>query len=173
MTPEFSRPIRIDTIGETPRSIAIAAEAAEREALARRFMLVSIGGLEAEAEVRRDGEIIFVEGRLRAEVAQSCVASGEPLPASIDAPFILRFVPEERLDAAEEIELSEEDCDTLAYAGGAIDLGEAVAETLALTLDPFPRGPDADAALKAAGVLDESDAGPFAALKGLRDRLGK
>jgi len=173
MTPEFSRPIRIDTIGESPRPIEIMADPAEREALARRFALVSIGRLEAEAQLRREGEMLFAEGRLRAEVVQSCVASGEPLPASIDAAFLLRFVPEDSLDAAEEVELSEEDCDTLTYAGGAIDLGEAAAETLALALDPYPRGPDADAALKAAGVLDESDAGPFAALKGLREKLGK
>lgn len=173
MSPEFSRLVRLDSIGEAPRGIAITAEPAEREALARRFALVSIHRLEAEIEIRRDGEALFVEGRLRAEVVQSCVASGEPLPASLDAPFSLRFIPEESLDAADEIELSETDCDTLTYAGGAVDLGEATAETLALTLDPFPRGPDADAALKAAGVLDESEAGPFAALKALREKLGK
>jgi uncharacterized metal-binding protein YceD (DUF177 family) len=108
-------------------------------------------------------------------VVQSCVATGESLPATLDVPFRLRFVPEDDASAAEEIELSEEDCDTLTYAGGAVDLGEAAAETLALALDPFPRGPDADAALKAAGVVgeDEAEVGPFAALKGLRDKLGK
>ena len=56
----------------------------------------------------------------------------------------------------------------------ATDLG-AVAETLALSLDPFPRAPDADAVLRAAGVLSEDEAvtGPFAALKGLKDKLSK
>ena len=60
--------------------------------------------------------------------------------------------------------------DEVAYSGGAIDVGEAVAQTLALALDPYPRAPNADAALQAAGITDEADLGPFAALKGL---LGK
>jgi uncharacterized protein YutE (UPF0331/DUF86 family) len=61
--------------------------------------------------------------------------------------------------------------DTVFYSGGAIDLGEAAAETLALALDPFPRSPAAAAALKEAGVLSEEEAGPFGALAGLRDKL--
>jgi uncharacterized metal-binding protein YceD (DUF177 family) len=173
MTPEFSRPVRLDEIGEAPRSIAVSADPAECQALARRFALVSIAKLEAEGLVHRDGETVHVAGRLRAEAVQSCVATGDPLPATLDVPFILRFVPEEKADLPEEVELSEDDCDTLTYADSAIDLGEAAAETLALSLDPFPRSPDADEALKAAGVVDETEVGPFAALKALKDRLGK
>lgn len=172
MTPEFSRPIRLDTIGGTPRPITIEASEEERAALARRFVLVELGRLEATGTVHRDGETVLVEGRLRAEATQSCVASGEPVGATIDTPFNLRFVPEES-ELPEELELRAEDCDTLTYAGGAIDLGEAVAETLAVSLDPYPRSPDAEAALKAAGVVPEDEAGPFAALKALRDKLGK
>ena len=43
---------------------------------------------------------------------------------------------------------------------------------MALGLDPFPRGPNAAAALKAAGVLSEEEAkpaGPFAGLKAKLD----
>lgn len=80
-------------------------------------------------------------------------------------------MPEEQDSGGEEeIELSDEDCDTLSHDGGAIDLGEAVAQTLALAIDPFPRGPNADAALRAAGVIGEEDAGPFAVLKALKDK---
>jgi len=173
MTPEFSRLVRIDEVGEAPRTIPIAADAEEREALARRFALVAIGRLEAGAEVHRSGKTLFVEGRLQADVTQTCVATGEPLPATLDMPFVLRFVPEDSIEASEEMELSESDCDTLTYAGGALDLGEAAAETLALSLDPFPRSAHADDALKAAGVVDETEVGPFAMLKALKDRLGK
>jgi uncharacterized metal-binding protein YceD (DUF177 family) len=172
MTPEFSRPIRLDTIGDTPRPIAIEADEPERAALARRFGLVRIERLEAAGVVHRDGKTVLFEARLRAEATQSCVASAVPVDATIDAPFTLRFVPEES-ELPEEMELRAEDCDTLTYAGGAIDLGEAVAETLSLSLDPYPRSPDAASALKAAGVVPEDEAGPFAALKALRDKLGK
>ena len=170
MTPEFSRPIRLDTIGETARVVAIEADGRERAALAQRFVLVRLERLDAAGKIHRDGETVLVEGRFRAEATQSCVATGEPVDTTIDAPLSLRFVPEEG-DLPDEIELQAQDCDTLTYAGGAIDLGEAVAETLALSLDPYPRGPRAEAALKAAGVVPEDEAGPFAALKALRDKL--
>lgn len=171
MTPEFSRPVRIDTLGEGPRTVAIEADEAEREGLTRRFGLLSLDALSAEATLHRAGEVIHAEGRIRAAVVQPCVASGAPVPATIDDSFKLRFIPE--AEPGEEIELDAEDVDTTDYSGGAIDLGEAVAETLALSLDPFPRAPDADAVLKAAGVLSEDEAvtGPFAALKALKDKL--
>ena len=104
---------------------------------------------------------------------QACVATGAAVPAAIDEPFSLRFVPAGQA-AGEEIELDAEDVDTIDYEGGAIDLGEAVAETLALSLDPFPRAADADAVLREAGVLSEDEvvAGPFAALQALKDKLG-
>lgn len=171
--PELHRPIRIDTLGDAPRGERVIADAAERAALARRFDLLSIERLDARAEISRAGAVLSVGGRLEAEVTQSCVASGEPVPARIAEDFALRFVPETADKPADEIELDEAALDTIAYSGGAIDLGEAIAQTLTLALDPFPRAPDADAALRAAGVVSEEEAavGPFAGLRALRDRL--
>jgi uncharacterized metal-binding protein YceD (DUF177 family) len=169
--PEFSRPVRIDTIGDKPHGITIGANEQERIALASRFGLISIERLEAEAQVARTGDTIMVSsGRLKAAVTQACVASGEPVAATIDEPFDLRFVPEGG-GAEEEIELAEGDLDVIGYEGSAVDLGEAAAQTLALALDPFPRAPNADTALKEAGVIDEESAGPFGALKALRDTM--
>lgn len=172
MTPEFSRLVRIDTLGEGDRAIDVEADASERAALATRFGLLSIGALSAEATLRREGEVIHADGRIRALVDQACVATAAAVPATIDEAFSLRFVPEGQGEGA-EIELDAEDVDIIDYAGGAIDIGEAVAETLLLSLDPFPRSPDADATLKAAGVLSEDEVvtGPFAALKALKDQL--
>ena len=59
-----------------------------------------------------------------------------------------------------------------AFSAGQ-DLGEAVAQSFALLLDPFPRSPNADAVLKAAGVKEEGEVGPFGALAALKDKLGK
>jgi len=167
---EFSRPVRLDSLGAGERTVAITAEPAERDALARRFGLVAIDRLEAETHLSRDGAIVRLRGTLTAEVTQSCVATGESLPAALSDAFTLRFLPAEQApaDGAEEIGLTEEDCDTLFYEGGAVDIGEAVAETMILALDPFPRSPDADAVLRAAGVLQEGETGPFAALKALK-----
>jgi uncharacterized metal-binding protein YceD (DUF177 family) len=58
------------------------------------------------------------------------------------------------------------------HDGAAIDLGSAIADSLALAVDPYPRSPSADAALKDAGVLSEDEAGPFAALAALKSKLG-
>ena len=170
--PEFSRPVRIDTLGAEPRRVAIAAEAGEREALARRFGLVAIARLAAEADLARKGGSVIARGRIEASVTQSCVASGEPVEAAIDEPFELEFRPSPKAGRPdEEIELGESELDVTFYDGGAVDLGEAAAETLALALDPYPRAPGAAEALKAAGVKSEEEAGPFGALAGLRDKM--
>ena len=68
----------------------------------------------------------------------------------------------------EEIELGEDEMDVVFHDGAMIDLGAALTDTLALALDPYPRSPNAEAALKAAGVLSEEQAGPFAALTKLK-----
>lgn len=172
--PEFSRPVRIDMLGEAPHRIAVEAEEGERAALAKRFGLVAIERLIAEAALSRKGEAIHASGIVTGAVTQSCVASGEPVEARIETPFELVFRPQpEGAGPDEEIELGEQELDTIFHGGGAVDLGEAVAETLFLNLDPYPRAPGAEAALNAAGVKSEEEAGPFAALAGLRDKLKK
>ncbi|HEY5722257.1 MAG TPA: DUF177 domain-containing protein [Allosphingosinicella sp.] len=172
--PEFSRAVRVDTIGAEPRAIEIAAEPEEREALARRFGLVAVDRLSAGAALSRNGQTIVAEGRMKAEVTQSCVATAAPLEAKLDEPFRIEFRPQPDPAAAdEEIELSESEMDVVFYDSASIDLGEAVAETLSLSLDPYPRAPGAEEILKAAGVKGEEEAGPFAALAALKDKLGK
>ena len=169
-TPEFARPLRVDTIGDEPRTIAIEADAAERAALTKRFGLIGIDRLTGNLTLRRDAAGIVAEGRVAATLTQACSITGDPLPAAIDEPIALRFVPEDEA-TQDEIELGDHDVDVIAYDGGAIDLGEVAAETMALALDPFPRGPNAEAALRDAGVLSEGEAGPFGALAGLKDKL--
>jgi uncharacterized metal-binding protein YceD (DUF177 family) len=172
--PEFSRPVRVDTLGEGPRVLAIEAEEGERRALAARFGLVSLESLEAELALVRKGAEVNARGRLRAEVVQSCVASGAPVRARIDEPFEILFRPHPRPDRPEEeVELSETELDVVFYDGAAVDVGEAAAESLLLSLDPYPRAPEAQEALKSAGVKSEEEAGPFGALASLRDKLTK
>jgi uncharacterized metal-binding protein YceD (DUF177 family) len=175
VTPEFSRPVRVETLGAEPRRLAVEADEAERAALAERFGLASIGRLTAEATLTRSGETIVAAGSLRAEVVQICVATGEPVPAAVDEPFRIEFRPEPAAAPDEEVELGERELDVTFYAGGAIDVGEAVAETLSLSLDPFPRAPGAEASLQAAGVKSEEQAraesSPFASLAVLKDKL--
>ena len=171
-SPEFARPQRIDTIGGDPRAVEIEADEAERAALAKRFALVGIDRLTGRFTIRRDAAGIVVEGRVEAALTQACSITGDPLPATVDESVALRFVPEDEA-GQDEVELGDQDIDVIPYDGGAIDLGEVAAETMTLALDPFPRGPNAEAALRDAGVLSEEQAGPFGALAALKDKLGK
>lgn len=166
--PEFSRVIKLDAIG-AGQSVTAAAEPAERAALAARFGLIALDRLEAEVNLERDGQAVLAEGRLVADAVQSCVATGEPVPAHVEEPFALRFLPAAAIEQGDEVELSDLDCDTLPHDGKAIELGEAIAETFALALDPYPRCAEAQDALRDAGVVDEEAAraasSPFAKLK--------
>lgn len=167
MTPEFSRPFDLRQIGNDP--VALTATPEEREALARRFGLVSVGNLEATLTLDPEGPVVNARGRLKADWVQPCAISGEDLAQQADEPIAFRFVPEGQPHAPdEEIELTEGDCDEIEYAGTSFDLGEAVAQSLALAIDPFATGPDADRARQESGILEEGSSGPFAALAGLK-----
>jgi len=112
---------------------------------------------------------VRAKGRLVAALDQSCVVTGEPVAAHIDEAFALMFVPEPPVARPdEEVELGQGDLDVVFHDGASIDLGGALADTLALSLDPYPRSAGADAALKEAGVLSEEQASPFAVLAKLR-----
>ena len=170
-TPEFSRPIKVDQIGRLAGSVHIAAKTDERMALMRRFGLIALDRLEADYGLSEDNGAIVARGRIRATLSQPCVATGLPVPEQIDSDFLLRFIVEgtDVIDS-DELELDVEDCDTIGYDGQVIDMGEAVAETMALVMAPYPRSPDADAYLKEVGVLNEDQTGPFAALLALKNK---
>ena len=166
---EFPRPERLDAIGEGERRIEIAADEAERAALATRFGLIAVQRLGAALTVQREAAGVGVRGRVTGAVIQACSVTDEPLDVDIDEPVALLFV--ERMETQEEVELGADTLDTVEIEGSAIDLGEVAAETMALALDPFPRGPNAAAALKAAGVISEEEARPMGPFAGLKARL--
>lgn len=169
---DFAHRLVLDQIRDGDR-MDIVADDDERRAVAERLGLVNLDRFEAHAVLSRDGQKVRVSGRLKAALDQSCVATGEPVPAHIDEAFDLRFVPEPTSKVGEdEIELGEADLDTIFHDGSAIDLGGAIADTLALSLDPYPRSAGADAVLKEAGVVTEEEASPFAALAALKSKLG-
>lgn len=168
MNDNFAHRLRLDSIADGQR-LDLVADEAERKAIAERLRLLSLDRLEAHVVLDRDGPQVHARGRIKAALEQSCIASGEPVASHVDEPFDIAFTPapvEGRPD--EEIELGAEDCDVVFYDGQAIDLGEAIADTLALAMQPYPRSPSAEEALKEAGVMTEAEAGPFAALAKLK-----
>lgn len=156
--PRMIKPRQIDG-----GAMRIEANAEERAALAKRFGIVAVERLAADLALEPEGEEVAVSGRIEADIVQNCGISGEDFPVRIEEPLTLRFVPEvERAPVDEEIELEEAELDEIEYSGGAFDLGEAVAQTLGLAIDPYATGPNADAVRKEAGILEEGAAGPLA-----------
>lgn len=137
-TPEFSRPITVAAIRPDGESLALEATEGERAALARRLGVEGVRSLAADLRVAPKAKgAVAVRGRVRARLHRSCVVSLEPLVEEIDAPFAILFRPEGSDEA--ELALDADAEDEEPYRGGVIDLGEAVAQTLALALDPWPR----------------------------------
>ena len=161
--PEFSRVIDVRQVDG--HRLQIAADEAECAALAKRFDLVSVGSLEASVLLEHDGDGFRAKGRMTAEIVQACAVSAEDLPVSIAEDIALRFVPVRASHLPEaEVELDSSECDEIEFTGTSFDLGEAVAQSLGLTIDPFATSPAADTARS---LLGEAGTSPFAALKGL------
>ena len=170
-TPEFARPFDIRAITDKP--VELVATDSECAALAERFGLVAIHSLSATLSLEADGDEVSATGPMRAAIVQSCAVSGDDLASDIAEDVAMRFVPLASMEASEEdeeIELAAEDLDDIPYEGTSFDLGEAVAQSLALAIDPFATGPDADMVRREQGVIEEGESdGPLAAaLRGLQ-----
>ena len=162
--------LRLIDLRQLPQGMhEVTADDAERRRLAGRFGLSAIDRLAATLVFEPDAGRITVTGRIMAAIVQPCAISGEDFPVAIDEPVSLRFVPAHSATPVdEEIELSTEACDEIEYSGTAFDLGEALAQTLALAIDPFAQGPDAERARAEHGLAGQSGGGAFAALAGFK-----
>ena len=166
---EFPRPF--DRRYLPGQAVVVEASPEECAALAARFLLPAVHSLRAEITLLADGLAVLANGRLKARVVQACAVSGEDLPQVVDEAVALRFVPEGApATPGEEVEIGANECDEIGYSGTQFDLGEALAQSLVLALDPFATGPGAEAARRAAGLLDEQASGPFAALAALKPK---
>jgi hypothetical protein len=165
MSPEFPRPVSLARLPEAGREERLVATPAECAALAKRFAIPSVDRLEARLLLRPEpGGAVMVTGTLCAGVVQACVVSLEPVAQQVEEAVALRLLP-----PGQEPSDDPDGPDEIATEGDAVDLGEAVAEQLALALDPYPRAPGAELPRAAAG---DGAAGAFGALAALR-RPGK
>jgi uncharacterized metal-binding protein YceD (DUF177 family) len=164
--PEFSRLFDIRQLDH--RAVRLTADEAERAALAKRFGIVRIDRLEAEVLLERNGGALNANGTLSADIVQSCAVSAEDLPVEIREPLAFRFVPAASAHRPdEEVELDAALLDEIEFSGTSVDLGEAVAQSVALAIDPFLTGPQAEEARR---LLREESASPFAALAALKGK---
>lgn len=170
---EFSRPVPVEQIGVQETARKIAANAAERARLADRFDFVALDRLEAELWLQRQGSTVRVRGRLVADLTQTCVVTLDPVPASVEQEVNVLFSAGRDDGAAEHvIDMAAADPPE-PIVGGCIDLGETVAQQLAMAVDPYPRSPAAaavaaEAADEPAVVVGSDRVNPFQVLTRLR-----
>ena len=141
--PPLSRQFRLDEIRERA-SGTIDATAAERAAICRLLELKRLDGLTLTYRLLHTGAgRLRLKGQLKADATQTCVVSLDPVPALIDVPVEVEFWPAAMIEA----ELKREEASgstTLAnwpepIKDGRIDLGPLIYETLATSLDPYPK----------------------------------
>ena len=167
MTPEFSRIVDVRNLPNGP--LKLDATDAECAALAKRIGIEAVERLTAEVTLVPAGGAIEVTGRVCAAVVQLCGISNEPFPTRIDEPLTLRFVhgiTPHKPD--EELEIDADACDEIEFEGTQFDLGEQIAQTLSLAVDPYATGPNAERVRKEAGLSDAASSGAFAALAALK-----
>jgi uncharacterized metal-binding protein YceD (DUF177 family) len=162
----FSRTIRAGHIKEAAQEHVVVADEAARAALAALYGLEGIARLRGTFVLRHErAGVIAATLDMQATVTQTCVVTLEPFEARIAEHSALRFVPARNVPEGEEEELDPESLegpDEIPYINDVIDLGAALAEQLALALDPYPRKPDAELPEEYRGEPE----GSFAALKG-------
>ncbi len=162
MTPEVSRPLALDRVGPAGMTMLVRADPAELPAVAARLGVPAVQSARCEFRLRRIGGVIEAQGDLTASLTQQCVVSLDDFDSIMQEQFIVHFVP-----AGTEDEEPEPDAlDQIPFEGSMIDLGEAMVEQLALSLDPYPRRPGAEMPVEAADPAQ----GAFAALASLRTR---
>ena len=165
MQPEFSRRQLLTEPAQAGVAEVLEATPMECAALAKRF------GIEALRHVRASfirkpypGGGLLIAGRIKAEAVQLCVMSLDPVTEHLDKPFTLVVLPpdgtpSEDPDGPDEIEIDET---------GHFDLGEALAEELSLSLNPYPRAAGAHLPVGLEEAPKEAPRNPFAKLAVLR-----
>ncbi|MEI8178537.1 DUF177 domain-containing protein [Aestuariivirga sp.] len=162
---EFSRPLQVDRVPKLGSTEKLSADPEELKALARRFKIPALHALTAEIRATPwRGGGMKLEGHITADMEQVSVVSLEPFRETVSVPLARYFLPHGAVVDNEQ----EDDADPI--DNGWIDLGEVVAETLALDLDPYPRKPGE--AFPGHVEDDGEDAkvpSPFAALAAKKD----
>jgi uncharacterized metal-binding protein YceD (DUF177 family) len=171
----LNKRVRIAKLEAKPALYRLEADAGERRALAELNKLVALERLAGEIELKRlDGGRIRLEGRIQANLTQRCVVSLEPVVQAIDEAFHYDFGPVENAADAENGEvLIDMESDVEPLAGDSLELGDILAEQLALAIDPYPRAPSAQLQAPPAGTEEPVNLGknsPFAALAALKPK---
>ena len=172
--PPLTRKIKLaDAVDGIEKTIGI--DESERAAIMDLLDLRALDGLEFNYRLRQgSGRRVHLSGRLQADVVQTCVVTLEPVPARIDTPMEAEFWPPEKISALQERVDDAAQTDEMDWPepieDDAIDLGPLIYETLATSLDPYPKKPGARFEWSEGDPEEQTPQnGPFAALKSLKN----
>ena len=157
MNLDFSLKLPLAKLTNQPQPLHLEAGEAARAALAARFGLAALDRLVADLDVARAGQGAMVTGRFEAEAVQNCIISGEPLPVQVADSIALRFEPDAAVPG-QEVELEADALDVIPFEGDSIDLAEAVAQSLLLARDPYPRASEDALARARCHLMSEEEA---------------
>jgi uncharacterized metal-binding protein YceD (DUF177 family) len=169
--PLLDAAIRIDHVPPEGREITVESTPEQRAAIAARLDIPAVERLEAKLRLTRFRGGLQVTGRLEAVTVQPCVVTFVPVRQEIEEPIERIFLPaaEQPKPAAGHTEVFvdlEADEPPDYFEGHEIDLSEAIVETVALALDPYPRAEGVS--LDDLGLPGEAaDPSPFSGLKAL------
>lgn len=175
--PLLDAKVRIDNLPPEGRSLDVIATAEQRSAIAERLGISAVERLEARLTVSKLRSGLRAHGRLEAVTVQPCVVTFEPVRQVIDEEVDRIYLPATEQAKTPtthpEIFVDLESSELPDYfEGHEVDLSEAIVESVALALDPYPRAEGAS--LEALGVsAEDEEVSPFAGLKSLFDPDGK
>jgi uncharacterized metal-binding protein YceD (DUF177 family) len=159
----------VDEVPEEGRHFDLIADAQTRAAVAEIAGLRDLPRLEAHFDVKRHGNGgLRVDGKVSADVGQTCVVTLEPLTNEIVEDVALVFAPAadpETMPDKPDGAKPDRDDEAEPLIAGTVDLGSLATEFLLLGLDPYPRKPGVEFQPPQDSSSDE---GPFAALAALK-----
>lgn len=166
--------IRLDSMPVAGRDVNVTPTADERAAIAAQLELSSVDALTVHLHAVRFRGGIRVTGRLTGRVTQPSVVTLEPLTQDVSEPIDRIFLPggEKQYagpaNAEVFVDLEGDDVPDH-FEGNEADLSDLIVETLALSVDLYPREPGAS--LDDAGLKPDLDnPSPFAVLKTLKPK---
>ena len=177
--PEFSRSIEADSLQHGTSQKSFTATKEECNALKERLGIDELQHLSAQLDIKRTGSggrmKVRIAGKLKANIAQICVVALESFNTTIKTEFETTFDArsfEEEQDLDVDLQV---DDPSEPIIDGIIDLGELIAQSLALEIDLHPRKPGVESDFsiieKANHSADKEGMDsehPFAALQNLK-----
>jgi len=172
-TNSWTVPVAVEDVPEAGLHFEIEAPTAIRTELAKLAGLRELPRLAAVFDLTRQGAGVHVSGQVNAILGQTCIVTLEPMESELAEAVDVTFSPSVSAPAATAAEghhaKSDDEEPPEPLIGGTVDLGALATEFLLLGIDPYPRKPGVQFSPPEA---ENGGDHPFAALEGLKKRLG-